>query len=172
VKPVFIFDTKGRDNNQAGVNGVLGGFLSTKEFQERLRIEKCRVDRNGVPLSLALFLLKDELTRSTRKLHEFIVSIKKKTREADIRGWINSEVLGLLLFNTDRHGADRCVELLTEDWGHCYCDTITRTYPDPLFHKIEEWPIKVPEFLPIKPPRRAVSQQIIPAMKPFLRLLQ
>ncbi len=156
MKTFSIFDAKSGDNDHVGVFGGLEEFLSTEEFQERLRIEKYRVDRTGVPLSLALFFLKDELTRGAKKRHEFFVCIKKRTRETDIRGWMNSKVFGLLLFNTDSRGAERCVELLTRDWGHNYFDTLTRTYPDPLFHEIlEQPPMKSSGFLSINSPRES-----------------
>jgi len=121
--------------------GALVGFLPAEEFRKKLRIEKCRVERSGIPLSLALFFLKDELTQDSKIQHRFFVSIKKRIRETDIIGWVNSEAIGLILFNTGGQGAERCVELLTTYWQHRYCDTLTRSYPDSLFNEILERPL-------------------------------
>jgi hypothetical protein len=85
--------------------GFLKGILPQEEFLERLRFEKLRVDRSGNPLSMALFFLKEELLADARKLREFLVSIKRDTRETDLKGWVNGNVFGLLMLDTDGSGS-------------------------------------------------------------------
>ena len=96
----------------------LEGVLPQEEFLERLRLEKRRVDRVGNPLSMALFFLKDELLADVKKLREFLVSIKRDTRETDLKGWVKRNIFGLLMLDTDGPRARKCVELLPS-----ICDT-------------------------------------------------
>ena len=116
----------------------LEGVLPQEEFLERLRFEKRRVDRSGNPLSMALFFLKEELLADARKLREFLVSIKRDTRETDLKGWVNGSIFGLLMLDTDDSGAHKCVELLVNGRTKTVCDVLTGTYPDRLFDEILE----------------------------------
>ena len=115
------------------------GILSKGEFLEQMRFEKRRVDRSQAPLSMALFVLGEELLRDVKKLRGFLVNLKRGTRETDIKGWISSRALGLLLPDTDGPGAERCVELLNNN-GHRQpaCTVVTGTYPDQLFQEVLE----------------------------------
>jgi hypothetical protein len=112
--------------------------LPREEFLDRLRFEKRRVDRSGAPLSLALFFLKEDLLKDVRKLREFLVAIKRDTRETDLKGWVNDSVFGLLLPDTDGPGAHKCVELLFNGRPRTVCEVLTGTYPDRLFTEILE----------------------------------
>ena len=115
------------------------GILSKGEFLEQMRFEKRRVDRSQAPLSMALFVLGEELIRDAKKLRGFLVNLKRGTRETDIKGWLGFRALGLLLPDTDGPGAERCVELLNND-GHRQpaCTVVTGTYPDQLFQEVLE----------------------------------
>jgi len=114
----------------------LEGVLPQEEFLERLRFEKLRVDRSGNPLSIALFFLKEELLADARKLREFLVSIKRDTRETDLKGWVNGNIFGLLMLDTDGSGSYMCVEPLVNGQTKAVCDVLTGTYPDRLFDEI------------------------------------
>jgi exopolysaccharide biosynthesis polyprenyl glycosylphosphotransferase len=115
------------------------GILSKGEFLEQMRFEKRRVDRSQAPLSMALFVLGEELIRDAKKLRGFLVNLKRGTRETDIKGWLGFRALGLLLPDTDGPGAERCVELLNNN-GHRQpaCTVVTGTYPDQLFQEVLE----------------------------------
>jgi exopolysaccharide biosynthesis polyprenyl glycosylphosphotransferase len=114
------------------------GILSKGEFLEQMRFEKRRVDRSQAPLSMALFVLGEELLRDAKKLRGFLVNLKRGTRETDIKGWISSQALGLLLPDTDAPGAQRCVELLNNGHRQPVCTVVTGTYPDQLFQEVLE----------------------------------
>ena len=116
----------------------LEGVLPQEEFLERLRLEKRRVDRVGNPLSMTLFFLKDELLADVKKLREFLVSIKRDTRETDLKGWVKRNIFGLLMLDTDGPRAQKCVELLVNGRTKTVCDFLTVTYPDRLFQEILE----------------------------------
>jgi lipopolysaccharide/colanic/teichoic acid biosynthesis glycosyltransferase len=148
VQPI----TRTREHWERWPSGILGGavegaiddplflegILPREEFLERLRFEKRRVDRSGTPLSMALFFLKDESLKDTRKLREFLVSIKRDTRETDLKGWVNGSILGLLMLDTSGPGAQKCVEPLVSGRNSHVCDMLTGTYPDQLFNEILE----------------------------------
>jgi lipopolysaccharide/colanic/teichoic acid biosynthesis glycosyltransferase len=114
------------------------GILTKGEFLEQMRFEKRRVDRSQAPLSMALFVIGDELLRDAKKLRGFLVNLKRGTRETDIKGWVNSRTLGLLLPDTDGPGAERCVALLNNGPPHQACAVVTGTYPDQLFQGVLE----------------------------------
>ena len=114
------------------------GILSKGEFLEQMRFEKRRVDRSQAPLSMALFVLGEELLRDAKKLRGFLVNLKRGTRETDIKGWISFRALGLLLPDTDGPGAERCVELLNNGHRQPACTVVTGTYPDQLFQEVLE----------------------------------
>ena len=116
----------------------LEGVLPQEEFLERLRFEKLRVDRSGNPLSMALFFLKEELLADARKLREFLVSIKRNTRETDLKGWVNGNIFGLLMLDTDGPGSHKCVEPLVNGQAKTGCEVLTGTYPDRIFSEILE----------------------------------
>jgi lipopolysaccharide/colanic/teichoic acid biosynthesis glycosyltransferase len=116
----------------------LEGVLPQEEFLERLRFEKLRVDRSGNPLSMALFFLKEEVVADARKLREFLASIKRDTRETDLKGWVNGNIFGLLMLDTDGSGSHKCVEPLVNGQIKTGCDVLTGTYPDRLFSEILE----------------------------------
>lgn len=114
------------------------GILPKGEFLEQMRFEKRRVDRSQAPLSMALFVLGEELLRDAKKLRGFLVNLKRGTRETDVKGWITHQTLGLLLPDTDGPGAQRCVELLVNGGSRQTCTVVTGTYPDQLFQEVLE----------------------------------
>ncbi len=128
----------------------LEGVLPREEFLERLRFEKSRVDRSGNPLSMTLFYLKEELLADVRKLREFLVSIKRDTRETDLKGWVKRNVFGLLMLDTDGPQAKKCVELLVNDRTKTACDFLTVAYPDRLFHELLEKAEAVSGIFPLE----------------------
>jgi hypothetical protein len=85
---------------------------------------------------MALFFLKEELQADSRKLREFLVSIKRGTRETDLKGWVNGSIFGLLMLDTDSSGSQKCVEPLINGQAKVVGDVLTGTYPDRLFDGI------------------------------------
>jgi hypothetical protein len=129
---------KGPAKRAAADPVVLEGVLPQEEFLERLRSEKRRVDRSRAPLSIALFVLGEELLRDGKKLRGFLVNVKRGLRETDIKGWVTHQILGLLLLDTDGPGAKRCLELLNNGRQEQTCTVVTGTYPDQLFQEVLE----------------------------------
>ena len=142
--------------NQPPINGavadplILKGILPQEEFVERLRFERRLVDRSGAPLSLALFFMKEELLGDIKKLRELLASIKRDTRETDLKGWVNGSIFGLLLLHTDGSGAQKCAEHLVNGRTKTVCDVLTGTYPDRLFNEILEKNEAEPRIFPLE----------------------
>jgi lipopolysaccharide/colanic/teichoic acid biosynthesis glycosyltransferase len=78
---------------------------SPKTFQSLLAKECARADRNGHGFSVVDFSLEDRA--DDRKFLEHFVSIlMERTRMTDEIGWLDSQNLGLMLFNAEAHQAD------------------------------------------------------------------
>ncbi len=129
-----FFTEKAEDDSSDTI--FLDGIRTQGEFLERLHFEKRRVDRSGKPLSMALFFLKEDLLGDSRRLRKFLVSMKKGTRETDLKGWARGKTSGLLLPDTDGPGAYRCLERVVKDPNKTVCDVLTGTYPGRIFHEI------------------------------------
>ena len=125
-------------------------FLPSTEFLDQLRKEKRRADRSHSPLSIVLLHL-DEFSKTHEKqLKIFADGLKKKTRETDIKGWVDSKSIGLILPDTDRSGMDRFVELIIQGNGHLNYSISKRTYPDSLFDNLLETSGKKADLFPLE----------------------
>src|SRR4030042_3636263 len=98
-----------RDNTRGNVQDSRGNILPKAYFLSHLRIEKRRVDRSKAPLSIALFLF-DNGSNATSPIEEFLASLEKNTRETDIKGWVDHNVIGVILPDTDEKGVQNCVK--------------------------------------------------------------
>ena len=107
-------------------------FLTKSDFLHCLRLEKRRVDRSKVPLSIALFCFKEE-EMTSGALKKFLEILHGNTRETDIKGWLERGVIGLLLPDTNEKGVKRFAEKIINGNGSLNYSVITRTYPDHLF---------------------------------------
>ncbi len=111
-------------------------ILPKHHFLGRLRGEKRRVDRSKAPLSLALFYFREREEKSRTALQELVASLDRNTRESDIKGWVDRDVVGLILPDTDEKGVNRCVEKIANGNGNLHYSVITGTYPDQIFQKL------------------------------------
>lgn len=115
----------------------LGGAILPKlHFLNCLRIEKRRVDRSKAPLSIALFNFHHKTINKGDQIQEFFKSLLENTRETDIKGWVDPDVIGLILPYTDEKGVRRCVEKVANGELDETCSVVTGTYPDHLFQKL------------------------------------
>ena len=125
-------------------------FLPSKEFLDQLRKEKRRTDRSQAPLSIALLHLDESSGTHENQLELFMDSLRNKTRETDIKGWVNSKSIGLILPDTDRSGLDRLVELIIQGNGHVNYSISKGTYPHTLFENLLETAEEQPNLFPIE----------------------
>jgi exopolysaccharide biosynthesis polyprenyl glycosylphosphotransferase len=124
-------------------------LLLKSEFVNRLRVEKRRVDRSKAYLSLALFYFQQNEEKSRNTIQEFIALLHKHTRESDIKGSVDRDVIGLILPDTDENGVKRCVNKIAESNGDVNYSVITGTYPDHLFLKLLSEEEGLPDFFPL-----------------------
>jgi hypothetical protein len=112
-------------------------ILSRSHFLERLRIEKLRADRSKTPLSMILYNFGQKETRGNRLfVREFLSPLTKNTRETDVKGWVASDTIGLLLLDTDQKGVHRCAEKIFNRNRSALSSVIIATYPDDIFQRL------------------------------------
>jgi exopolysaccharide biosynthesis polyprenyl glycosylphosphotransferase len=88
--------------------------------------------------------------RSDQKLIEEILKLlHKNTRETDIKGWTDHDVIGLILPDTNEKGVKRCVEKITDGNADIKFSVITGTHPDHLFQKLLAEEQGYPDFFPV-----------------------
>ncbi len=124
-------------------------ILLKSEFLNRLRVEKRRVDRSRAPLSLVLFYFHQGEEKDGKTIQGFVASLDQNTRESDIKGWVDRDVVGLILPDTDEQGVKRCIKKIGEANGGFNYSVATGTYPDHLFVKILTEGEGTPDFFPL-----------------------
>src|SRR5512139_3338672 len=123
-------------------------LLLKSEFLNRLRIEKRRADRSRAYLSLVLFYFQEKEESGRDTLQKFIALLHKNTRESDIKGWVDRNVIGLILPDTDENGVKRYLKKITESNGGFNYSVATGTYPDHYFVKLLLDEEGLPDFFP------------------------
>jgi len=139
-------------------------ILQKSEFLNRLRIEKRRADRSKSPLSIALFSFHEKAMSDRQLIQNFLKPLQKNTRETDIKGWVDHNVIGLLLPDTSVKGAQHFVNKIVNGNGDVTYSVITGTYPDDLFQKLlaEEGQ---PDLFPIDLDKSYKTRRIQNALK-------
>jgi exopolysaccharide biosynthesis polyprenyl glycosylphosphotransferase len=82
-------------------------------------------------------------------IQEFVVSLDKRTRESDIKGWVDRDVIGLILPDTDENGVKHFLKKIAERNGGFNYSVATGTYPDHLFVKLLFEEEGSPDFFPL-----------------------
>lgn len=111
-------------------------ILPASLFLNSLRIEKQRADRSKTPLSMAIFSFRKKGMNGGGPLLELLKSLHENTRETDIKGWVDRDIIGLLLPDTNEKGLKRCVKKIANGNGNLPFSVATDTYPGHLFKKI------------------------------------
>jgi exopolysaccharide biosynthesis polyprenyl glycosylphosphotransferase len=112
-------------------------------------MEKRRVDRSRVPLSVALFRFDEKDPGENPSMWEFLVALQKTTRETDVKGLLDPNVIGLMLIDTDRKGIEKCLKKIMNGGGDLSCSVVTGTYPDKVFEKLLSEDPAEADFLPL-----------------------
>jgi lipopolysaccharide/colanic/teichoic acid biosynthesis glycosyltransferase len=133
-------------------------ILPPPDFLNCLRIEKQRADRSKAPLSMALFSFREKGMNGGASLLELLKSLHENTRESDIKGWIDRDVIGLLLPDTDEKGLQHCIKKIANGNGSLPFSVIKATYPDHLFRKIL---IEKDHFLESPPHSKFYSKSLL-----------
>jgi len=128
---------------------IIGRFLTRAQFLNCLRIEKRRSERSKSPLSLVLFSINADMKNGDKLLKEFFLFIHKITRETDVKGIISENLVGLILPDTDKNGAQTCIKKLIQSDGYFPYSVTSATYPDTVFQKLLEEAEDQPDLFPI-----------------------
>ena len=125
-------------------------ILPKPHFSNSLRIEKLRANRSKSSLSIALFYFPTDKWNGNNSIRDFLRSLEKNTRETDIKGWVDQDVIGLILPDTDERGLKRCVEKIKNEDGNGHLPVVAATYPDHLFEKLLSENENPPDIFPIE----------------------
>ena len=146
-------------------------LLLKSEFVNRLRIEKRRVDRSKAALSLALFYFQQKEEKGRNTIQEFIALLHKHTRESDIKGSVDRDVIGIILPDTDENGVKRCVKKIAESDGDFNYSVTAGTYPDHVFLKLLSEEEGFPDFFPLDLDEPIESHRFQIALKRVIDIL-
>lgn len=146
-------------------------LLLKSEFLNRLRVEKRRVDRSKALLSLALFYFPKDEEKEGTTIQKFVASLNRNTRESDIKGWVDPDVIGLILPDTDENGVKRCLKKISESNGGFNYSVVTGTYPDHLFAKLLIEEEGLPDFFPLDLDGPVASRRFQIGLKRVIDLL-
>ena len=127
---------------------VRNSILPTAHFRESLRLEKRRVERSKAPLSLLLFSFPTDSITREEQIWKFISILQKNTRETDIKGWVNHQVIGLVLPYTDEKGLKKFVEKIETSNGDLRYGLVSGTYPDHIFSRVFAEGVDKPDLFP------------------------
>ena len=137
------------EDNMEKYRTIETNILPKNHFIKRLRIEKRRVDRSKTSLSIVLFYLHQEMKEGEEFIQNFLASLLKNTRETDVKGWVDRDVIGMILPDTNEKGVQSCVEKIANGNGDINYSVITGTYPNHLFQKLLAEDKNPPDFFPL-----------------------
>lgn len=135
-------------------------FLSPDDFRMQLKREKRRAERSSAALSIILFRLNDSVLSNKFQLDNLLESLRVRTRETDIKGWVDSRTIGMMLPDTDGDGLKKCLSSVTRQIHHHLFSTISGSYPDSLFEELLDDSKTTPDFYPFSLDHIAGSQRV------------
>jgi len=146
-------------------------ILSKPQFLDRLRVERRRSDRSKSPLSIVLFRFNREQKDHFRQITKFLVPLQKNTRETDIIGWLDRDVIGLLLPDTNENGVKSCTEKVANGNGRLPYSVVSGTYPDYLFQQFLNEGNSDPDLFPLYLHESADQPGLQPCLKRGMDIL-
>ena len=124
-------------------------FLSRAQFLNCLQSEKRRSDRSKSPTSIILFSMGENTKKAEENRKDFYKYINRVTRETDIKGFVDEDMIGLILPDTDRKGVQTCVKKISQGNGHVLYSVVSATYPDTIFQKLIDEAEIQPDLFPL-----------------------
>ncbi len=146
-------------------------ILHKSEFLNRLRIEKRRADRSKLPLSIALLSFGKGALSDHQLIQDLMNLLHKNTRDTDIKGWVDHDMIGLILPDTNEKGVQCCVEKVLNGNGNLAHSVITGTYPDDLFNKLLDEEQSQPDLFPLNLDESLKPKKIQDALKRGMDML-
>ncbi len=111
-------------------------MLSKRQFLRQLRLEKRRTERFKGPLSIALFHFEHKGSDGLHDVRAVFNILRDGKRELDIAGYLEDDLIGIILPGTNPQGAREFAQKITERLNGLPCTATTATYPDYLFDNL------------------------------------
>jgi lipopolysaccharide/colanic/teichoic acid biosynthesis glycosyltransferase len=105
-------------------------------FLELLRIERYRSQRSGSPLSLFLLKLNNHNKGNSKDIFELYKVMKSILRETDIVGYLEPDILGVILPYTDANGASKFETKIAKNYINPDLTINRATFPDQIFDSL------------------------------------
>ena len=129
------------------------------------------MDRSKAYLSLVLFYFQQKEEKGRNTMQEFIALLHKHTRESDIKGSVDRDVIGIILPDTDENGVKRCVKKIAESNGDFNYSVTAGTYPDHVFLKVLSEEEGLPDVFPLDLDEPIESHRFQTAFKGVIDIL-
>jgi exopolysaccharide biosynthesis polyprenyl glycosylphosphotransferase len=123
-------------------------FLSPDDFRMQLRREKRRVERSSAPLSIVLFHLNESILGNKFQLKNFLDSVRTRTRETDIKGWVDARTIGMILPDTNGESMNKCVTSVIQGSDQSHFSIIKGSFPDSLIEELLDESKTAPDLFP------------------------
>jgi exopolysaccharide biosynthesis polyprenyl glycosylphosphotransferase len=87
---------------------------------------------------MVLFQLNGPVLNNDFELKRFLDCLRTKTRETDIKGWVDSKTIGVILLDTHGAGLNYYVDSIKKQNSYCFLAVIKGSYPNSIFEKITD----------------------------------
>lgn len=135
------------DNHQSGSNtqqrrlsdiyqSSSTNALPKSYFLKQLQHERRRTDRTKAPLSVVLFQFDATQPGKIDFVPHFLELLHDNIRETDLVGYLGEDVIGLLLLDTNKEGAQQSVNKIVKVYKNPPFSTLIGTYPDHIFDSL------------------------------------
>jgi len=115
---------------------VDAGLFAGSRFLRQMEREKRRSDRSKCPLSVALFRFGTKKAGEHHSIDRLLDILCVNKRETDIVGYLNDEVVAVLLTDTSEQGTQRFVQKIVDRSDGLDFSTVAETYPGRLFESL------------------------------------
>ena len=105
-------------------------------FLKQLQRERRRTDRTKVPLSVVLFRFDATLRGKANSIHHLLELLHGSIRETDLVGYLDEDLIGVLLSDTNQEGAQRFVSKIVKGYKNPPFSTLIGIYPDQIFDNL------------------------------------
>ena len=107
--------------------------LPKSYFLEKLSFEMRRSERYDTSLSIVIFHFDDQISNNFHKFKSLFEHFQNAIRETDTLGYLDKDIIGLLLPDTNEEGKERCIEKIVDGYKRLPFTMVSGTYPDQIF---------------------------------------
>jgi len=135
-------------NNSTYNQAASDDFFYDYRFHEQLHLETLRAQRSKSTLSIILLTPDKETNAEPINMVKVLGDVRKKTRDTDICGFVNANVICVLLPDTNEEGAKEiCAKLAGES---SKLSITTSSYPDHIFESLTKNGYVRPDAFPFE----------------------